>query len=167
MDMEGENIHQRVLKLGDVALGSKKAVSLSSSLAPASYDSAVDSLLALYCECKSASSLAKDKNVLKFINKCEYTGGCLHKQLNEWCIVHREWGMACKITPRCMELLHMHVTDHPHARGMQWFCVLPWYFETMTPVAKQCNILTQNIGRGRSLPIHNCKSSEVHCKHFG
>lgn len=73
--MEGENIHQRIHKLKDVALGSKKAVSVSSSLAPASYDSAVDSLLALYCECKSASSLAKDKNVLKFIKKCEYTGG--------------------------------------------------------------------------------------------
>lgn len=69
--MEKENIHQRVLKLKDVALGSKKAVSVSSCLAPASYECAVDSLLALYCECKGASSLARDKNVLKFINRCE------------------------------------------------------------------------------------------------
>jgi hypothetical protein len=68
--MEG-TVHQRALKLKDVALGSRRAVSVGSSLAAASYDSAVDSLLALYCECKSASSLARDKNVLKFINKCE------------------------------------------------------------------------------------------------
>ncbi len=71
-DMEGGGgIHQRVLKLKDVALGLKKCVPVSSHLAPASYDSAVDSLLALYNECRSASSLSKDKHVLKFINKCK------------------------------------------------------------------------------------------------
>lgn len=72
--MDGaDNIHQRILKLKDVALGSKKAVCVNSCLAPASYDSAVDSLLALYWECKHASSLAKDKHVLKFINKCMWS----------------------------------------------------------------------------------------------
>lgn len=69
--MEEETIHQRVLKLKDVAMGLKKAIPVHSSLAPASYDCTVDSLLALYGECKGASSLAKDKNVVKFINKCK------------------------------------------------------------------------------------------------
>ena len=70
-NMGEENIHQRILKLKDVALGEKKAVPVSSHLAPASYDSAVDSLLALYKECKSASALSKDKHVMKFITKCK------------------------------------------------------------------------------------------------
>ena len=64
------NIHQRVLKLRDIALGLKKSVQVNSVFASVSYDSAVDSLLALYNECKGASSLSKDKNVLKFIRKC-------------------------------------------------------------------------------------------------
>lgn len=71
--MGEENIHQRILKLKDVALGEKKAVPVSSHLAPASYDSAVDSLLALYKECKSASALSKDKHVIKFMTKYEQT----------------------------------------------------------------------------------------------
>lgn len=66
-----ENIHERVLHLKDVALGSSKAVQVNSTLAPASYDCAVDSLLALYTECKQATSLAKDKNVGRFLAKCE------------------------------------------------------------------------------------------------
>lgn len=70
--MERENnIHQRLLKLKDVAMGVEKAIPVNSPLAPASYDCAVDSLLALFNECKGASTLAKDKNVLKFINKCK------------------------------------------------------------------------------------------------
>lgn len=69
--MEKEsNVHQRLLKLKDVSLGVKKAIPVNSCLAPASYDCTVDALLALFNECKGASSLAKDKNVLKFINKC-------------------------------------------------------------------------------------------------
>ncbi len=70
--MEENNIHQRVLRLRDIALGLKKTVKVNSDLAPASYDCTVDSLLALYKECVGASSLAKDKNVLKFSRKCEY-----------------------------------------------------------------------------------------------
>lgn len=71
MEKEG-NIHQRLLKLKDVALGARRAVTVNSCLAPASYDCTVDSLLALFNECKGAGSLAKDKNVLKFIEKCMY-----------------------------------------------------------------------------------------------
>lgn len=72
--MEVNSIHQRVLKLRDVALGLKKKVSVNSALAPASYDCTVDSLLALYDECRSASALAKDKNVIKFLSKCKQRG---------------------------------------------------------------------------------------------
>lgn len=69
--MDESSIHHRVLKLKDVSLGLKKVVSVNSSLAPASYECTVDSLLALYNECKSASALAKDKNVIKFLTKCK------------------------------------------------------------------------------------------------
>lgn len=61
---EEENIHQRLLKLRDVALGK---VAVNSDLAPASYDCTVDSLLAMFRECQC---LSRDKNILKFINKC-------------------------------------------------------------------------------------------------
>lgn len=72
-------VHQRLLRLRDVALGARKEVPVSSCLAPASYDCTVDSLMALFSECKGASTLAKDKNVLKFINKCMHAvdGGVL------------------------------------------------------------------------------------------
>ena len=66
-----ENIHERVLHLQDVALGRSKSVQVNSDLAPASYDCAVDSLLALYSECNQATSLAKDKNVGRFLAKCK------------------------------------------------------------------------------------------------
>lgn len=66
-----ENIHERVLHLRDVALGLSKAVQVTSSLAPASYDCAVDSLLALYTECNQVASLAKDKHVGRFLEKCK------------------------------------------------------------------------------------------------
>ena len=66
-----ENIHERVLHLRDVALGLRKAVQVNSVLAPASYDCAVDSLLALYTECNQVISLAKDKNVGRFLGKCK------------------------------------------------------------------------------------------------
>ena len=65
------DIHHRVLKLRDVALGLKKTVKVNSSLAAASYDCAMDSLLALYSECSQASSLERDKNVGRFLGKCE------------------------------------------------------------------------------------------------
>ena len=68
--MEDSSVHNRVLKLRDVALGVQKAVKLNSELASASYDCALDSLLALHIECKSASGLANDRNVQKFTRKC-------------------------------------------------------------------------------------------------
>lgn len=68
--MEGDNIHQRLLKLRDVALGFKKAVGVKSDLNPATYDCATDALLALYHEC--TSNLAKDSNILRFIKKCKH-----------------------------------------------------------------------------------------------
>ena len=66
-----ENIHERVLHLRDVALGLSKTVQVNSALAPASYDCAVDSLLALYTECNQVTSLAKDKHVGRFLGKCK------------------------------------------------------------------------------------------------
>ena len=63
------NIHQRVLELRDAALGSRKSVTVNSALASASYDCAVDSLLALHTECNHGS-LAKDKNIARFLHKC-------------------------------------------------------------------------------------------------
>ena len=66
-----ENVHERVLHLRDVALGSSRTVNVNSDLAPASYDCAVDSLLALYSECNQATSLSKDKNVERFLSKCK------------------------------------------------------------------------------------------------
>ena len=74
MDSE-ENIHQRVLKLKDVALGSTRNLTVNSALATASYDCTVDSLLALYNEC-SQSSLAKDKHVARFLSKCKSSSSC-------------------------------------------------------------------------------------------
>ena len=72
MELE-DNIHQRVLKLRDAALGSRKSVSVNSALASVSYECVVDSLLALYAECSSEhAGLARDKNVARFISKCEY-----------------------------------------------------------------------------------------------
>ena len=66
-----ENIHERVFHLRDVALGLRKSVQVNSVLAPASYDCAVDSLLALYAECNQVASLAKDKHVGRFLGKCK------------------------------------------------------------------------------------------------
>lgn len=70
--MEETDIHQRLLKLRDVSLGLQKTIGVNSDLASASYDCTVDSLLALYNECKGASSLAKDQNVLRFMKKCKH-----------------------------------------------------------------------------------------------
>ena len=66
-----ENIHERVFHLRDVALGLRKSVQVNSALAPASYDCAVDSLLALYTECNQVASLAKNKHVGRFLGKCK------------------------------------------------------------------------------------------------
>ena len=67
-----ENVHQRLLKLRDAALGSRETISVDSPLAHASYECAVDSLLALYSECSSESSgLSRDKHILRFLAKCE------------------------------------------------------------------------------------------------
>ena len=65
-------MHQRVLRLRDVALGCRKSVSVDSSLAHASYECVVDSLLALYSECSGdKAGLARDKYVARFLSKCE------------------------------------------------------------------------------------------------
>ena len=66
-----QNIHQRLLKLKDVALGHSKTVSVNSALSNASYDCGIDALLAVYAECSESTSLAKDKNVAKFLHNCE------------------------------------------------------------------------------------------------
>ena len=78
-DLNMENIHERVLHLKDVALGLRKSVQVNSALTPASYDCAVDSLLALYTECSNVTSLAKDKHIARFLGKCKAricTSGC-------------------------------------------------------------------------------------------
>lgn len=69
--MDGAGIHERVLRLRDVALGSNKSVSVGSSLAGASYDGVVDSLLTLHAECARAG-LAKDRHAAKFLHKCKH-----------------------------------------------------------------------------------------------
>ena len=67
------NVHQRVLKLRDAALGSRKSISVSSSLARVSYECVVDSLLSLYTECSSErAGLARDKHIARFLTKCEW-----------------------------------------------------------------------------------------------
>lgn len=67
------NVHQRVLKLRDAALGSRKSISVDSPLAHASYECAVDSLLALYGECSSETAgLSRDKHISRFLAKCEW-----------------------------------------------------------------------------------------------
>lgn len=67
MDM-ARNIHQRMLILRDAALGSRNTVTVNSTLASASYDCAVDSLLALHAEC-SKGNLTRDKNIARFLYK--------------------------------------------------------------------------------------------------
>ena len=67
--MEEDNIHHRLLKLREVAVGSRQSVTVNSALSNCSYDSAVDSLVALFAEC-SQNPLAKDKNIARFLKKC-------------------------------------------------------------------------------------------------
>lgn len=67
MDM-ARNIHQRMLILRDAALGSRNTVAVNPTLASASYDCAVDSLLALHAEC-SKGNLTRDKNIARFLYK--------------------------------------------------------------------------------------------------
>lgn len=69
--MDGGDIHERVLRLRDVALGSSKSVAVGSSLAGASYEGVVDSLLTLHAECTRAG-LAKDRHAAKFLRKCKH-----------------------------------------------------------------------------------------------
>ena len=73
LSVSARNVHQRVLKLRDAALGSRKSISVDSPLAHASYECAVDSLLALYGECSSETSgLSRDKHISRFLTKCEW-----------------------------------------------------------------------------------------------
>ena len=65
------NIHQRVLVLRDVALGLNKSSEINSVLIPASYDCAVDSMVALHEECTHATSLNRNRNVGRFLRKCK------------------------------------------------------------------------------------------------
>lgn len=72
LQLEEENVHQRMLKLRDVALCSRKNISVNSSLARVSYECVVDALLALYGECSSErAGLAREKHVARFLAKCE------------------------------------------------------------------------------------------------
>lgn len=66
-----QDIHQRLLQLKDVALGHCRSVSVNSVLSNANYDCGIDALLALYAECSVSTSLAKDKNVAKFLHNCK------------------------------------------------------------------------------------------------
>lgn len=67
------DVHRRLLLLRDAAFGSLQLSDNrigDNALVGASYDCALDALLAVYNECKS-SSLAKERNVAKFLKKCE------------------------------------------------------------------------------------------------
>ena len=74
MELEEENnVHRRVLKLRDAALGCRQNISVNSPLAHVSYECVVDSLLALYTECsREQAGLARDKHIAKFLTKCEW-----------------------------------------------------------------------------------------------
>ena len=66
------DIHRRLLVLRDAALGTLQATGNrpgDNALVGASYDCAVDALLAVYAECEN-TALAKDRNVAKFLKKC-------------------------------------------------------------------------------------------------
>ena len=67
------DVYSRLLRLKDVALGRSDSQQSprDSALLFASYDCAVDALLAVFEECKRSTSLSKDKNVARFLNKCE------------------------------------------------------------------------------------------------
>ena len=64
-------VNLKVRKLKEAALSDQKSVLLNSDLAPASYDCALDSLLALHNGCSDAVMYAKDRNVQKFLKKCK------------------------------------------------------------------------------------------------
>ena len=66
----------RLLRLKDVALGGPDSQQSprDSALLSATYDCAVDALVAVFEECKRSTSLSKDKNVARFLNKCEHGG---------------------------------------------------------------------------------------------
>ena len=56
----------------DAALGRGEGLTVHSGLSQAHYDTLVDCLLALYEEC-SSPRLSKDKQVARFVDKCECT----------------------------------------------------------------------------------------------
>ena len=70
------DVYGRLLRLKDVALGGSDSQQSprDNSLFSASYDCAVDALLAVFEECKRSTTLSKDKNVARFLNKCEHGG---------------------------------------------------------------------------------------------
>ena len=67
------DLHQRLLRLKDLSLGLRPPGTLPP--AGVSYDSVVDSLLALHAEC-SQESLAKDKNIARFVTRCKEAFVC-------------------------------------------------------------------------------------------
>jgi len=101
--MDG-NIHQRVLKLRDAALGSRKSVSVSSALARVSYECVVDSLLTLYSECSSEQAgLARDKNVARFLSKCR----CLWNDCPRYLLVCVSPSQSAEVASRQCAYIHV------------------------------------------------------------
>ena len=80
----GDNIHQRVLVLRDVALGLNKSSEINCDLYPASYDCTVDSMLALHEECTQATSLNRNRNVGRFLRKCEHIVYIILRRLDRY-----------------------------------------------------------------------------------
>ena len=65
---------KRLPVLKAAALGRGEGLSVHSSLSQAHYDTLVDCLLALYEEC-SSPRLSKDRQVARFVDKCECMRG--------------------------------------------------------------------------------------------
>ena len=65
-------MEHRLCKLRDSAIGQDETITHSSPLSLAHFECLMDVLTALYNECTGSSSLSRDKNVNKFINKCKY-----------------------------------------------------------------------------------------------
>jgi len=58
-------------KLRDAAIGQDDSITHASPLSLVHFECLVDSLMALYRECTESSTLSKDRNVKKFIQKCK------------------------------------------------------------------------------------------------
>lgn len=67
-------LDKRLAVMKSAALGRVEGLTVHSGLSQAHYDTLVDCLLALYQEC-SSPRLSKDKQVARFVDKCE----CMHE----------------------------------------------------------------------------------------